>query len=65
MKENMIKQYGEEEGEKIYYANIRKMAMEEIDKRRAPAEGARKNKEALDTGFMNLTRMIEKQRTSW
>ena len=29
MKENMIKQYGKEEGEKIYYATIRKKAMAE------------------------------------
>ena len=39
MKQNMIDKYGKEEGEKIYYATIRKQAMkEEIDKRRAPAE---------------------------
>jgi len=39
MKQNMIDRYGKEEGEKIYYATIRKQAMkEEIDKRRAPAE---------------------------
>ena len=61
MKENMIKQYGEEEGEKIYYAKIRKMAMEA--KENALQKRARKNKEALDTGFMNLSDDERKKET--
>ena len=31
MKQNMINQYGKEEGEKIYFATIRKQAMEEVE----------------------------------
>jgi hypothetical protein len=31
MKQNMINQYGKEEGEKIYFATIRKQAMEEME----------------------------------
>ena len=41
MKQNMIDQYGEEEGEKVYYATIRKQAMKteaKIDQTMTPAE---------------------------
>lgn len=31
MKKNMIDQYGKEKGEQIYFAKIRKMAMEEVE----------------------------------
>lgn len=61
MKDNMIKQYGKEEGEKIYYAKIRKMAMEA--KENAIQKRARKNKEAMDTGFMKLSDEESKKET--
>ena len=53
MKQNMIDQYGKEKGTQIYFAKIRKMAMEA--KENALQKRARKNKEAMDTGFMNLS----------
>ena len=41
MKKSMQKQYGKEEGKKVYFATIRKQAMEEIDKYNVSEEGLR------------------------
>ena len=41
MKKNMQDQYGKEEGKKVYFATIRKQAMEEIDKYNIGEEGLR------------------------
>jgi hypothetical protein len=41
MKKSMQKQYGKEEGKNVYFATIRKQAMEEIDKYNVSEEGLR------------------------
>ena len=41
MKKSMQDQYGKEEGKKVYFATIRKQAMEEIDKYNIDEEGLR------------------------
>ena len=69
MKQNMINQYGKEEGEKIYFATIRKQAMGEgvnfnhpIDpNRKTRTERDKKIEDAADSGQPNAPKILSKR----